>query len=204
MNAALVTGFATGLSLILAIGAQNAFVLRQGLLRTHVLPLCLFCAASDAILIGLGILGFGAVSAAWPLVPRLLMLGGAAFLIAYGAMRLHAAWRGDYSLQLSGQSPSLWKTLAIAAALTWGNPHVYLDMLGLIGAISTQFPDVATKAAFGLGAATASFVFFFSLGYGARFLAPVLRTATGWRILDLIIALVMWGLAAALLHDGLA
>lgn len=194
------TGFATGFSLILAIGAQNAFVLRQGLLRAHVLPLCLLCALSDAILIAAGVAGFGALAEALPWFPRAMALAGAAFLLAYGAMRMMAAVRGDYALTLAGKSAPLGATLAMGAAFTWLNPHVYLDTLGLVGAVSTQFAG-ADKLAFGTGAVTASFVFFFSLGYGARLLAPVMSSAAAWRRLDAGIALVMWALAAKLLWE---
>ncbi|KAA9009152.1 LysE/ArgO family amino acid transporter [Histidinibacterium aquaticum] len=199
MLAPAVTGFATGFSLILAIGAQNAFVLRQGLLGAHVLPLCLFCALSDAVLIAAGVAGFAAVVEALPALPRLMALGGAAFLLVYGALRLRAAWVGDYRMVLSGRSGSLAATLAAAAAFTWANPHVYLDTLGLVGAVSTQFEAGAEKWAFGSGAVLASFTFFFGLGYGARLLAPVMTSARAWQWLDLGVGLVMWGLAAGLL-----
>ena len=193
------TGFATAFALILAIGAQNAFVLRQGLARSHVFWLCLLCAASDAILITAGVLGFGAIVTLYPLLPQIMALGGAAFLLCYGALRLWAAWKGEYAMQLAGNSAGLWATMATGAAFTWLNPHVYLDTLGLVGAVSTQYVDAAQKTAFGIGAVTSSFVFFFGLGYGARLLAPVMQSARAWRILDFIIGLVMWALAAKLL-----
>ncbi len=199
MIVASITGFASAFALILAIGAQNAFVLRQGLARAHVFWLCLLCATSDAVLITAGVLGFGYIVGLYPLLPQIMAWGGAAFLIAYGAMRFWAAWQGEYAMQLAGESASLWKTLATGAAFTWLNPHVYLDTLGLIGAISTRFVEPLTKTAFGVGAVTASFVFFFSLGYGARLLAPIMQSARAWRRLDLLIGLVMWLLAAKLL-----
>ena len=193
-----VTGFATGFSLILAIGAQNAFVLRQGLARAHVFWLCLLCAVSDAILITVGVLGFGELVKLAPWFPAAMALGGAAFLFVYGALRFRAAWIGAYEMQIAGDSRGLWPTLATGAAFTWLNPHVYLDTLGLVGAVSTQYggPD---KAAFGIGAVTASFVFFFGLGYGARLLAPLMQSARSWRVLDLLIGVVMWALALKLL-----
>lgn len=193
------TGFFTGFSLILAIGAQNAFVLRQGLLKQHVFWLCLLCAVSDGLLIAAGVLGFAAIVAAVPMLPQIMTWGGAAFLIVYGAKRIWAAYHGDYALQLAGTSAGLWATLATAAAFTWLNPHVYLDTLGLIGAISTQYTLNAERYAFGIGAIFASFAFFFSLGYGARFLAPVMQSNRAWRILDIAIGLIMWVLAALLL-----
>ncbi len=193
------TGFATAFALILAIGAQNAFVLRQGLAKAHVFWLCLLCAASDAILITAGVLGFGYIVDLYPNLPTYMAWGGAAFLAVYGLMRFWAAWDGQYAMQLSGQSAGLWATLATGAAFTWLNPHVYLDTLALIGAISTEFPAGGPRTAFGIGAVTSSFVFFFGLGYGARLLAPVMQSARAWRILDVIIGLVMWALAAKLL-----
>ena len=114
-------------------------------------------------------------------------------------MRFWAAWKGQYEMQLAGQSAGLWATLATGAAFTWLNPHVYLDTLGLVGAISTQFVDAAQKTAFGIGAISASFVFFFSLGYGARLLGPVMQSARAWRRLDVLIGIVMWALAIKLL-----
>ncbi|MFU8823832.1 LysE/ArgO family amino acid transporter [Yoonia sp.] len=193
-----ITGFATGFALILAIGAQNAFVLRQGLARQHVFWLCLLCATSDALLITAGVLGFGYLVTLYPAFPQIMAWGGAAFLFVYGALRFIAARKGDYALQVSGTSGSLWKVLATGAAFTWLNPHVYLDTLGLVGAVSTQFTDPALKTAFGIGAVLASYVFFFSLGYGARLLTPIMQSATAWRRLDVLIGVVMWALAIKL------
>ncbi|MBR2655234.1 MAG: amino acid transporter [Loktanella sp.] len=193
-----ITGFATGFALILAIGAQNAFVLRQGLARQHVFWLCLLCATSDALLITAGVLGFGYLVTLYPAFPQIMAWGGAAFLFVYGALRFIAATKGDYALQVSGTSGSLWKVLATGAAFTWLNPHVYLDTLGLVGAVSTQFTDPALKTAFGIGAVLASYVFFFSLGYGARLLTPIMQSATAWRRLDVLIGVVMWALAIKL------
>ena len=193
------TGLATAFALILAIGAQNAFVLRQGLARAHIFWLCLLCAVSDAIMITAGVLGFGVIVTLYPLLPQIMAWGGAAFLFVYGVLRLRAAYLGQYEMQLSGQSAGLWATLATGAAFTWLNPHVYLDTLGLVGAVSTQYVDPAEKTAFGIGAVTSSFVFFFSLGYGARLLAPVMQSVRAWRILDVLIGLVMWALAIKLI-----
>lgn len=200
MITASITGFATSFALILAIGAQNAFVLRQGLLKTHVFPLALFCALSDAALIIAGVWGFGAIVTFWPSLPTIMAYAGAAFLFCYGLMRFWAAYVGDYDMQLAGQSGTLAATIATAAAFTWLNPHVYLDTLGLIGAISTQF-EGAEKLGFGIGAVTSSFVFFFSLAYGARLLAPLMRSAKAWQVLDVLIGIVMWALAFKLLFS---
>ena len=196
-----ITGFAAAFTLILAIGAQNAFVLRQGLMRQHVFWLCLFCAMSDAILIAAGVAGFGALVALYPGFPRLMALAGAAFLVVYGALRFRAAVVGDDAIVLAGRSAGLWPTIATAAAFTWLNPHVYLDTLGLIGAISTQFSGPA-RLLFVLGAMSSSFVFFFGLGYGARLLAPMMQSARAWRILDFGIGATMWALAAGLILKG--
>ena len=201
MTGAALTGFLTALSLILAIGAQNAFVLRQGLLRQHVFALALFCAGSDALLITAGVLGFGALTAAYPSLPLIMSLGGAGFLTFYGLTRLVAAWRGGQALRPEGEARSLGATLALAAAFTWLNPHVYLDTLGLIGAVSTGFADGGEKLAFGLGATSASFVFFFGLAYGARLLAPLMKRPAAWRLLDALIGLTMLALAAKLALD---
>lgn len=173
-------------------------MLRQGLLRAHVLPLVLLCGGSDAVLITAGVAGFGAAAAAAPWLPAAMTLAGAAFLLAYGALRLRAAWRGDYALVLEGRSAPLGRTLLTAAAFTWLNPHVYLDTLGLVGAVSTRFAG-ADKAAFGAGAVAASFAFFAALGYGARLLAPLMRSARAWRVLDAGIGLTLLALATALL-----
>jgi len=194
-----IIGFATGFSLILAIGSQNAFVLRQGLLRQHVFPLCLFVAMSDAILIAAGVLGFGAIIARYPQFPTYMAYAGAAFLFVYGAQKLWAAIKGDYAMQVAGQSGSLAATLAAAAAFTWLNPHVYLDTVGLVGAISTQYDTNIARYVFGFGAVSASFVFFFSLGYGARLLTPIMQSARAWRVLDVIIWVVMWLIAIKLI-----
>jgi L-lysine exporter family protein LysE/ArgO len=193
------TGFWTSLSLILAIGAQNAFILRQGLRRQHVFILCLICALSDAILITAGVLGFGALVELWPLFPTIMRYAGAAFLIVYGLMRLYSAYKGGETLEAEGQNQALWPAIVTCLVFTWANPHVYLDTLGLLGAISTQYPWGQGKLAFGIGAVLASFVFFFSLGYGARLLTPIMASERAWKLLDLLIGIVMLILAYWLL-----
>jgi len=194
------TGFFTAFSLILAIGAQNAFVLRQGLLRQHVFALCLLCAVSDAILITLGVAGFSWLVSLSPRFPVIMALGGALFLILYGASRFWAAYKGGHDLiGTTGAGAGFWPTILTGLALTWLNPHVYLDTLGLIGAVSSQYISPLEKLVFGAAAISASFVFFFSLGYGARLLAPVMQTARAWRVLDGLIGAIMWMLAAGLI-----
>lgn len=199
--AAATTGFFTSFALILAIGAQNAFVLKQGIMRSHVFWVCLTCAVSDALLITAGVAGFGLIVTQFPSLPRIMSLGGAAFLIFYGLTRFIAAFRGSEQVALSTKSTTLGSTILICLALTWLNPHVYLDTLGLVGAVSTQFTVQAQKVAFGIGAVAASFVFFFSLGYGARLLAPIMQTPRTWQILDALIGLLMWYLAYGLLTN---
>jgi len=197
MNTAFMSGFALGFSLILAIGAQNAFVLRQGVRREHVFWVCLTCAVSDALLIAAGVTGFGALANRWPMFETVMRYGGAAFLIAYGAMNLRSAWRGGEVLEAThGAARRLPITLTTLLALTWLNPHVYLDTVVLIGSVSAQYDD---RLSFGIGAAVSSFVFFFSLGYGARLLAPTFARPRSWQLLDLVIGLVMWAIAVKLL-----
>lgn len=191
------SGFVLSLTLILAIGAQNAFVLRQGLRREHVFWVCLTCGLSDAILIAAGVAGVGALTAALPWFEVVMRYGGAAFLIWYGAQNALSAWRGGAAMDaMNGTPQSLRRAVLTLLALTWLNPHVYLDTVILIGSISSQYPD---RLAFGLGATLASVTFFFSLGYGARLLSPVFRRPASWQILDGIIALTMWAIAAKLL-----
>ncbi|MDF3348921.1 amino acid transporter [Sulfitobacter sp. KE34] len=197
MFTSLLPGFALSLTLIMAIGAQNAFVLRQGLRREHVLPVVLVCAASDALLIMSGVAGFGALAEAAPWFGPLMRYGGAAFLLWYGWRNAVSAWQGGEALEAEGQSTrSLRKAILTLLALTWLNPHVYLDTLVLLGSISAQYPD---RLSFGIGAVLASFVFFFSLGYGARLLAPLFARPRSWQVLDAIIAVTMWAIAIKLL-----
>ncbi|ETX29263.1 LysE/ArgO family amino acid transporter [Roseivivax isoporae] len=195
MQAAL-AGYGLGLSLILAIGAQNAFVLRQGLLRRHVLAVVLTCAVSDAVLIVAGVAGMGRLSEAWPWFGPAMRLGGAAFLLWYGGRALLSAWRGGAAMDAGTAAQSLAAALGTCLALTWLNPHVYLDTVVLLGAVSAQYDS---RAAFAAGAVTASFSFFFALGYGARALAPLFARPGAWRLLDLVVGLTMWAIAMSLL-----
>ncbi|MBX9467986.1 MAG: LysE/ArgO family amino acid transporter [Rhizobium sp.] len=198
MIVAATAGFFLGLSLIVAIGAQNAFILRQGLRREHVLPLVLTCAISDAILIALGVAGFATVLSRVEWLEPVLRYGGAAFLIAYAFRSAYSAWTGGNSLR-AGETAgtSLRTALLTCLAFTWLNPHVYLDTVVLLGSISTRY--AGHELAFALGAMTASFFFFFSLGYGARLLAPLFSRPASWRVLDGVIALVMASIAIKLL-----
>lgn len=190
------SGFLLGLSLILPIGAQNTLVLRLGLLRRHVLPVVLFCALSDAVLIAAGVSGFAGLLARMPQLQFWAALGGGLFLLAYGGLSFLAAIRGGQGMDPGAAPPSVWRSLGAAAVMTWLNPHVYLDTVALIGAVANQS---AEPFYFGLGAMLASFVFFFTLGFGARGLAPIMQRAVAWRILDVFIGSVMLGLATKLL-----
>lgn len=196
MSTSLFAGFVLGFSLILAIGAQNAFVLRQGLRREHVFPLCLTCAVSDAILIAAGVAGFGTLAHAVPWFETVMRYGGAIFLTWYGLRSLNSAWRGGAVMEVrEGERVSLKSVLLTVLAFTWLNPHVYLDTVVLIGSISAQYDD---RMAFALGAMISSFVFFFSLGYGAGMLSPVFSRPRAWQVLDLVIGVVMLAIAAKL------
>ncbi|WGH78031.1 LysE/ArgO family amino acid transporter [Jannaschia ovalis] len=190
------SGFGLGFSLILAIGAQNAFVLRQGLRGEHVLAVALTCALSDALLIAAGVAGIGALVGVLPWLVPAFRWGGAAFLLVYGARAAWSAWRGGQALEAAGGAGGLRRAVLTCLALTWLNPHVYLDTLVLLGSISTQ---AAAPRVFGLGAVTASFVFFFALALGARLLRPLFARPGAWRVLDAGVALVMWAIAAGLI-----
>lgn len=194
------TGFAAGLGLILAIGAQNAFVLRQGLRGEHVFAVCLACALSDAILILVGVFSFREIAASAPWLEPAMRYGGAAFLLLYGARSLVSAWGPAKALAPAGeqgQIPSLGPTLAACLALTWLNPHVYLDTVVLLGTISTQYPG--RELVFAAGSVSASFGFFFALGYGAALLRPLFARPSSWRVLEVGVAIVMWTIALRLL-----
>lgn len=193
------TGMMMSLSLIVAIGAQNAFVLRQGLCGEHVLAVCLACAISDAILITVGVTSFRTVSDWLPWLEPVMRYGGASFLIWYGVKSLRSALRSNEALAADASlvRTDLFRTLVACLALTWLNPHVYLDTVVLLGTISTQFAD--SQGSFATGAILGSFVFFFALGYGAIRLRPVFEQPVAWRVLETLIALVTWIIAFKLL-----
>ncbi|MGV1003373.1 MAG: LysE/ArgO family amino acid transporter [Candidatus Nanopelagicales bacterium] len=245
--AAMVAGFGVGLSLIVAIGAQNAYVLRQGLQREHVGPIVAVCALSDALLISLGITGIGATVTHLPWLLGAVRIVGAAFLIGYGVFAAYRAHRGepdglsadglsaddtrDEPIPGRGDAPAgtltqdmplpatlsatlpttapatppgdqrttLRTALLTTAALTWLNPHVYLDTVFLLGSVANSHGDPG-RWYFGIGAATASIVWFSALGFGSRVLRPILRGRTAWRVLDFGIAFVMIALGLSLLR----
>ena len=196
MLSTITSGFALGFSLILAIGAQNALVLRAGLLRRHVLPLVLVCSISDAVLIAAGVAGFGTLVQTYPTLVDYLRYIGAAFLVVYGLRAFRSALRGGNLMDTGADESDLWKSIVICLMLTWLNPHVYLDTVVLVGSLAAQSVD---PWVFGTGAMSASFVFFFSLGFGARFLSPIFQNPRAWQILDCVIAVVMWSIAYSLL-----
>ena len=183
------SGFSIGLSLILAIGAQNAFVLKQGLLRKHVFLVCLICALSDAILITLGVMGFGEIVLAYPWIELFSKYAGAFFLISYGLISLYSSAKNTHNLLPSKDSKdSISSTVITCLAFTWLNPHVYLDTVIMLGSISTQFSETHL---FGLGAITASFASFFSLGFGASRLTSYFEKPRTWQILEVCIGATM-------------
>lgn len=191
-------GFFLGLSLIVAIGAQNAFILRQGLLRQHVFVLCLLCGFTDAFLIIVGVLGFGTlVSQAIWLIDA-VTIGGAIFLFVYGLMAFRRVLSPDAMKAASKGASNLATAVATCLALTFLNPHVYLDTVVLLGGLSANYEGV-DRLAYGMGAATGSFVWFFALGFGARLLVGVFENPKAWQILDIIIGCVMWLIAASLI-----
>ena len=203
MLSAFLTGLILGFSLILAIGAQNSFVLRQGLMGRHVFTVALFCSLSDALLISIGVAGISIFLNNYiDLVSNWLFGISAIWLAGYGLLRLRDAIYGNSDLVIeSASSNGLISTLSFLAVLTFANPHVYLDTVVLIGSVSQQFPGI-TKLAYVLGASIASFVFFFSLAYGAKFLSPIMQKPIAWRLLDSFIAFVMFTLAIKIAQEG--
>ena len=201
MWTALISGFATSLGLILAIGAQNAFVLRQGLRREHVALVVATCAISDALLIALAVGGFAAVLPSYPLFSKIMMWAGIAFLFVYGALRFRAAWRGGEALvPARGEAAPALSVFLTCLAFTWANPHVYIDTVFLIGSIGAQYAPHGLS--FGIGAAAGSLAFFTTLGFGARLMAPVFAKPKAWVVLEAGIGCTMWAIALALALNG--
>ena len=196
MSSPLIIGFIASFTLIAAIGAQNAFVLRQGIRREHVLPVVAMCTVSDIVLISAGIAGVGALISAHPSALNIAKFGGALFLVGYGLLAARRAWRPS-SLSPSEKAPArLIEVLVTCAALTFLNPHVYLDTVVLLGALANEHRD--ERWLFGVGAVTASAVWFVGLGLGARRLAGLFASPLTWRILDGLIAVMMIGLGVSL------
>lgn len=191
-------GFGTGLSLIVAIGAQNAFVLRQGVRRHAVLAVVGICALSDALLIALGVGGVGAVVVAWPGAVRAVGLVGGAFLLGYGALAARRVLRPGTGLRTEGESAgSRRRAVLTCLAMTWLNPHVYLDTVFLLGSLAADRGPL--RWTFGLGAALASLCWFAALGFGARLLGRLLASPAAWRVLDGLVAVTMLALGVMLM-----
>ncbi len=198
-----VSGFLLSAALIMAIGAQNLFVLRQGLKREHVGPVVLFCASADALLIAAGVAGIGAFLAAVPQLTLFLTIGGAAFLGWNGVKALRRMVAPEAMAVASNGSISLGGAIAATAGFTFLNPHVYLDTVLLMGAAGAAQP-AALRPIFVAGAVSASFTWFAALGYGARLLVPLFARPMAWRVLDAIVGITMLSLAASLLMRSFA
>lgn len=195
----LAAGFFSGLALIIAIGSQNAFVLRQALRREHRLQITLICVLADATLIFAGIAGLGALIQAHTGLVLIARYGGAAFLLVYAAMALRRAWQGEQLIVAGSAGMTRWGAILACLGFTFLNPHVYLDTVILLGALANQHGDEG-RWVFGSGAALASLLWFTALAYGASFLAPLFRKELAWRVLDTLIGLIMISLALSLLN----
>ena len=195
-----------GGGLIVAIGAQNAFVLTQGVRRNHHLAVALLCIVCDVVLIGLGVTGVGMAVASSPLLGTVAAWGGAAFLVWYGLGAFRSAWRGGSMAaeEEPGEATgdALGRTLWLTLAVTLLNPHVYLDTLVLMGSVAGQFGS-PERYVFGLGAMTASAAWFLALSLGGQVLAPAFRRPFTWRILDILVGLTMWTIAASLIRSAI-
>ncbi|MDC3345491.1 LysE family transporter [Candidatus Pseudothioglobus singularis] len=203
MLSAFLTGFFLGLSLIVAIGAQNAFVIRSGILRNHIFYIALFCAISDSLLIIIGIAGISFFLKDFINEFSNIIFGfSALWLFSYGLLRIRSALINNYiTVDNNSESSSLLKAISIVAVFTFVNPHVYLDTMILIGSISQQFLDT-NRIYFAIGASAASFIWFFSIAYGAKLLTPIMQKPSHWRNLDLLIALIMFVIAFNLASQG--
>jgi L-lysine exporter family protein LysE/ArgO len=203
MLSAFLTGLFLGLSLIVAIGAQNAFVIRSGILRNHIFYIALFCAISDSLLIILGITSISFFLKDLINEFSNIIFGfSALWLASYGFLRIRSALvYNSIVIDNNSESRSLFNTISIVAVFTFANPHVYLDTMILIGSVSQQFLDI-NRIYFGIGACTASFIWFFSIAYGAKLLTPIMQKPSHWRTLDLLIALIMFVIAFNLASQG--
>ncbi len=190
-------GFVASAGLIVAIGSQNAFVLRQGLLQRNVGMVVLTCALGDIVLILCGVLGVGALVREWPALLQVLRFGGAVFLGVYGLMAARRAWAGSSGLAPADGSTSSRRVLLACLAFTFLNPHVYLDTMILLGSLSTRYAGMG-RWAFAFGACLASVTWFSTLGFGSRLLQPVFKSPSAWRLLDAFVALFMLTLAVLL------
>ena len=203
-GSAFTTGFVLSATLIIAIGAQNAFVLRQGIRKEHIAPIVAFCAIADLVLIGVGVAGLAGILGDSPTLVALLTIAGSGFLVWYGVRALRRALLPQSLRAATGNEPlSLANAMAQAAGFTLLNPHVYLDTVLLMGSIGTrQPPDM--RIWFVGGAACASGVWFTTLGFGARLLAPIFARPRAWQVLDTLVGLTMLFLAVVLIRQGVA
>jgi L-lysine exporter family protein LysE/ArgO len=200
-TAVFLSGAGLGASLIIAIGAQNAFVLRQGLKRRHVGLVVSICALIDVLLIGLGIGGMGALIARAPVLLDVIQWTGAVFLFLYGVRAFHAAWKGPGHLQAEdGETQTALKAASTVLALSLLNPHVYLDTVVLLGGIGARY-GWPGNAWFAAGAMCSSVIWFTTLGFGARLLRPLFEKDVSWRVLDVIVGVVMWWIAGMLIFS---
>ena len=190
------SGVLSGFALIIAIGAQNAFVIRQGLQRQHVLTVVLFCAISDALLIAAGTAGLGKVIESAPEVLEIVRWFGVTYLIFFGLKSLRSAFRHNTLTLEQGNLVSRKRTILTVLGLTFLNPHVYLDTVIFLGSIANQFP--ADKWFFSAGAMTASFLWFFFIGFGSKMAARFMVKVVFWKVLDLAVAIIMFTLATYL------
>ena len=200
MVESIITGFLLGSSLIIAIGAQNIFVLRQGIMRQHIFITSLYCSISDTILIFLGIVGVSIFFDNFIYkYSDFLFVFSAIWLFSYGLIRFFSAIKSNssFSIELE-KKKDIFSTLSMLTVLTFANPHVYLDTIVLIGSISQQFSG-NEKFLFGAGASLSSFIFFFSLAYGAKLIVPYMKNTSSWRILDFVIAIIMFVISFNLL-----
>jgi L-lysine exporter family protein LysE/ArgO len=190
-------GFSLGLSLIVAIGSQNAFVLKQGIRNQHVFIICFICALSDGILITAGVAGFGVIVQKFPQIEVFARYAGALFLSVYALLSFKSAFMVTHAMDEAAEpKSSLLKSVLMCLAFTWLNPHVYLDTVVLLGSISTQYhPE---QFVFAAGAVTGSFVFFFSLGYASKYLAPVFAQPKAWKVLEFFVGCTMLFIAVSL------
>jgi L-lysine exporter family protein LysE/ArgO len=199
---ALIQGFGLSMGLIIAIGSQNAFVLRQGLKRERVFLVATVCFLCDATLIAAGCAGFGTLVASSPLTLQIALWGGSVFLFLYGLRAFHSALHPD-TLDAGGgadASGSGARVILSTLALSLLNPHVYLDTVILLGSLAARFPG-NSRLLFALGAISASLIWFYGIGYGARVLAPLFRRPAAWRLLDLVVGTTMWGIAVSLVRS---
>ena len=193
-----IEGFALSLSLIIAIGPQNIFVVRQGLLRSHIFVVCLVCSLSDALLIAAGVLGFGSILASIEGAELLISIAAAIFIAGYGILRIKSSMRPIGMTLEEEETLGIGPTIGTLLAFTFLNPHVYLDTVLLIGGASSRY-SVDERFGFAIGASLASLLFFFTLGYGARRLSTLLQKPESWRIIDRGIACVMFAIAGAII-----